>query len=252
MFIRLFIRLININWLSFRPADCFPRHCFCEHIGLGFVRQPVDAYSNVIYVLVGLFIIFSLLFLTKNKIKISPYSNLPRRLIYVFAFSSILVGIGSFMYHAGFTFFGEQMDDDSMYLVGSFLLLFNISHLKKISLKKFLLFYLLINLLCEILIYIHPVVRGALFGLLLISALSLENSLSKTTKIKKQIEYLTTAVKLFALAYFIWILDYTRIFCHPYSLFQGHAIWHILTGISILFLFFSMDVEYTDVEYTKE
>ncbi len=244
MFLKIYLKLLNINWLSLRPADCFPKHCFCEEIDTGFIRQPIDAYSNIIYVLVGLYIIANLIYFSKKRLRLSPHTNLPRKILYIFALASIAVGIGSFIYHAGFTFLGEQLDDDSMYLAGSFLLLNSLSHLKKITVDRFFLLYVLINLFLEILIYIHPVVRGTVFGLLILAALLIEKNLTKKRKDRHQIKNLLLGIKLFVAGYIIWILDYTRILCFPTSIFQGHAVWHILTGLAILFIYFSMDTEY--------
>ena len=39
-----------------------------------------------------------------------------------------------------------------------------------------------------------------------------------------------------AVAYIIWILDNTRTICFEHSLIQGHAIWHILGAVAVLFL----------------
>jgi len=244
MFLRIFLKLLNINWLHFRPADCFPKHCFCEEINAGLVRQPVNAYSNLIYIAVGLYIIVNLIYFSKKRLKISSQTNLPRKILFIFACASIVVGIGSFVYHAGFTFLGEQLDDDGMYLTGSFLLLNFISRLKKFSVLHFLLFYTIINVPLEILIYIHPSVRGLVFGLLILVTLLIEKNVFKKIPDRNQVKYLVFGVGLFFVGYLIWILDYTKILCFPHSIFQGHAVWHLLTGLAILFLYFFMDSEY--------
>ena len=56
------------------------------------------------------------------------------------------------------------MDDDSMYLIGFFMLLFELGRIRKITPRQFLLVYLLMNLIFETLIYLFPVIRGMLFA----------------------------------------------------------------------------------------
>jgi hypothetical protein len=57
-------------------------------------------------------------------------------------------------------------------------------------------------------------------------------------KKKPQIEvrWLWIGTSLLGSAYIIWILDNTRLVCFANSLFQGHAVWHILGAIAVLFL----------------
>jgi len=56
-------------------------------------------------------------------------------------------------------------------------------------------------------------------------------------------KYLMAAVCIFLIALCFQILDRARIFCDPQSLFQGHALWHILAGVStyISYLFFASE-----------
>ena len=51
----------------------------------------------------------------------------------------------------------------------------------------------------------------------------------------------------------VWILDRQRVVCEPDSLLQGHAVWHILTAVSIFFVYLyyrsgSLDVAAADLE----
>ena len=40
-----------------------------------------------------------------------------------------------------------------------------------------------------------------------------------------------------AVAFVIWILDFTRTVCAPASWLQGHAVWHILGAAAAWYLF---------------
>jgi hypothetical protein len=242
--IRLLLFILRLNWSNYRPADCLPNNCFCEAIGNGLIRQPINAYTNIAYVLAGIIILIYLA-RTKRQFKLrSPISDLPRKLFVLFGIACILVGIGSFLYHASFIFLGEEMDDDSMYLIGAFMLFFELAHHKSITTRQFIGYYLALNLLLEVLIFFIPVVRGAVFAILIIASLSLVEISIRNGIVASQRRQFYTAIGLFGVAYFIWILDKTHLLCNPNSLYQGHAVWHLLSALAALMYFFYMDREY--------
>ena len=242
--IRLLLFFLRLNWSNYRPADCLPHNCFCEAIGNGLIRQPINAYTNIAYVLIGI-IILVYLSRTKHQFMLrSPISNLPRKLFILFGIACIAVGIGSFLYHASFIFLGEELDDDSMYLIGSFMLFFELAHHHKISTRQFILYYLILNLLLETLIYFLPVVRGGVFAILVVTSIVLVEVSIHRKIVSSQRRQFYTAIGLFGVAYFIWILDKTHLLCYPTSLFQGHAIWHLVSALAALMYFFYMDKEF--------
>jgi hypothetical protein len=242
--IRILLFILRLNWTNYRPADCLPNNCFCEAIGNGLIRQPINAYTNIAYIIVGV-VILVYLARTKSIFRLrSPISDLPRRLFILFGIACIAVGIGSFIYHASFIFLGEELDDDSMYLIGSFMLFFELAHQRKITTGKFILYYLILNLLLEVLIYFVPIVRGTVFAVLVIASIVLVEYSIRNKIVSDQRGRFYTAIGLFGVAYFIWILDKTHILCHPESIFQGHAIWHLVSAAAALLYFSYMDMEY--------
>ena len=242
--LRILLFILRINWLNYRPADCLPYACFCERVSTGLIRQPINAYTNLGYILVGILI---LVFLRKSKASYrsrSSISDLPRRILILFGIAYIAVGIGSFIYHASFIFLGEELDDDSMYLIGIFLVLFEVARLRHLSVKQFLWIYFSLNIVFETAIYFFPVIRGMLFAFLMIISFTIELAARRKAEFKNEVRLTDTANLLFLLAYFIWILDKTHLLCYPDSLFQGHAIWHLLTAYAGWVMFKAMDCEY--------
>ena len=242
--IRLILLLLRINWLNYRPADCLPHACFCETVGNGLIRQPINAYTNIGYVIVGIII---LVYLKKTKAEnrsTSIKSELTRQLFILFGIAYIAVGIESFLYHASFIFLGEEMDDDSMYLIGMFMVLFEYARINKISTRQFLTAYFSLNILFELTIYFFPVVRGSLFAVLIGISMIIEFIARKRNSIKQEVQLTDKANLIFFIAYFIWILDKTHILCYPNSIFQGHSIWHLLTAYAGWVMFKGMDSEY--------
>lgn len=242
--IRLLLEILRINWFNYRPADCLPYHCFCETVGTGLIRQPINAYTNVAYILVGIVILYYLSHTKNNHTSFTPVTGLPRKLLILFGLASIAVGIGSFIYHASFIFLGEQLDDDSMYLIGSYMLFFAIAHHRKLSTGIFILYFMGLNISFELLIFFFPVIRGMLFGILIVASLMITQAYLRKGLVKDEKQHFTIAIELFAAAYLIWILDKTHYLCYPNSFFQGHAIWHILSAVAGLYFFFFMDAGY--------
>jgi len=252
--IRLLLEILRINWLNYRPADCLPDHCFCEAVSTGLIRQPINAFTNIAYILVGIIIIIFISRTKNTHKKISLTTGLPRRLLILFGLASIAVGIGSFIYHASFIFLGEQLDDDSMYLIGSFMLFYAIAHQRKLISGKFILLFMALNIIFEGLIFFFPVIRGMLFGILIVASLVITQTSLRHGLISDPKQQFMTSIELFAAAYLIWILDKTHYLCYPTSVFQGHAIWHILSAGAGLMMFFFMDADYergTARQHTK-
>ena len=249
--LRILLFILRINWLNYRPADCLPYACFCERVGTGLIRQPVNAYTNLGYILVGILILVYLKKTRSSYLGKSSISGLPRRILMLFGIAYIAVGIGSFIYHASFIFLGEELDDDSMYMIGIFLVLFEAARLRKLSVSQFLWIYFAFNVLFEMAIFFFPVIRGMLFAFLMVISFMIELYACKQAELRDEVRLTDNANLLFLLAYLIWILDKTHLLCYPDSLFQGHAIWHLITAYAGWVMFRAMDCEYAPREISE-
>jgi len=89
--------------------------------------------------------------------------------------------------------------------------------------------------------------RGSLFGLLVLGSILIDRLIIAYQKTTSQVKYLAWGVGLFLLGYLVWIPDYTKQICVPNSIIQGHALWHVLTALAILMIFFYMDSEYKKI-----
>jgi hypothetical protein len=242
--LRILLFLLRINWLNYRPADCLPYACFCETIGTGFIRQPINAYTNLGYIVVGILILIYLRKTRTAKSTGAAISGLPRKILNLFGIAYIAVGIGSFIYHASFIFLGEELDDDSMYMIAIFLLLFEAARIRKMSIKQFLWIYFSLNFVFEATIYFIPLVRGGLFVILMLLAFGVELVARRKMSIYDEVRLTDQANLIFLGGYVFWILDKTHAFCYPNSFFQGHAVWHLLTAYAGWVMFKAMDTEY--------
>lgn len=94
-----------------------PNSCFSETIKTSGMRQPVNAITSLIYIVLGLYIILD------NK--------LDKIIKSIFGLGFIVTGIGSTYYHIGLTFLDQTIDVFGMYLISVLILLFAIYRLNK-------------------------------------------------------------------------------------------------------------------------
>ena len=236
-------------WSGWRPATCLPGACFCEAIRPEFVRQPIDTWSNLAFVLVGLLILADVLRPSSTRSNLLAQS---RTYGVVYALAAVLIGLGSWFYHASLTFVGQWFDVMGMYLLGTFMVLYSAARLGSYPRRgigmpclrmdggRFAAWYVALNFALAISLIVVPELRRYLFGLLLVITIALDVAWRRRNSIVDQPRYFIAALAIYVLAQIIWTLDLNHIVCDPYSLWQGHAVWHILTATSasLLYLYY--------------
>lgn len=205
---------------------------FCEPNLCGYIVQPANTWSNLAHVAAGLLI----LYLARQYKK---------TLLWWLGPIVILIGIFSFVYHASYTFIGQMLDLGSMFLFATFLLILNLQRIKptlKNSTAAWI--YVMINLFCLAIMYVVRTIQGfnigiLIFGIELAVVLALEAIAWSRAKTRYQLGYILVALLTASIAAVIWMFDYTRIWCDPrmFHYLNGHALWHILTATSLLFVF---------------
>ena len=151
------------------------------------------------------------------------------------------MGFGSFMYHATLTFFFQKLDQTGMYfLFVSFLayVLFKLFPQIKfrgktyVSNKFFIVSAIIVQLLFFFFLWklpiniLFPALTLAFFAVNFILITKIRNSVSVLSLLKAS--FITLLI-----AFSIWVLDITNKLCSPTSIFQGHAMWHLLNTASI-------------------
>ena len=150
--------------------------------------------------------------------------------------SSIIIGVGSAFYHASLTFIGQFLDVFGMFLLAAFMLVYALERILTLRFATTLSLYLILNLFLSWFQIAIPDTRRYVFAIVLIVALLFEYYYRRIVKPNIEVKWLALGIGLLAVAYIIWILDNTRIVCFANSLIQGHAIWHILGAVAVLFL----------------
>lgn len=227
------------SWANWKPATCMPDRCFCEAIRTGIVRQPANAWSSFAFVLVGFLVLGQAKYDRSGQSHISMVNPMTRRMVYGFLFglSLILIGLGSAFYHASLTFIGQVFDVMGMYLLASFILIYNMCRGRNLNQAIVVIAFLSLNLSLAGLLIWYPEFRRYLFAIMIVLALIPEYLTRRRKKTTINWRFIVVSVLTLALAFFIWILDITKVLCRPYGVFQGHAIWHILGALSSGFLY---------------
>ncbi|MFL5784711.1 MAG: ceramidase domain-containing protein [Bacteriovoracaceae bacterium] len=200
-------------------------HEWCERQLCSWIREPANTFSNATYLIIGVLV------LVQARKHIYPHLKL-------LGYFAILLSFMSGFYHATSSFFGEVLDYGSMFLISSYLLTANLSRLYKWSPTKMTIVASLIFILSVVGLVQFRTVGAPFFGVQISIALFVEIYMNKKGLAKPIYKPLWVACALFLVAYGIWNLDTNKIVCDPDNHFiNGHAIWHILTGIAVWFLF---------------
>jgi hypothetical protein len=249
-----------MQFIDYLPS---PSYGFCEQMSDGIVRQPINTYSSFIFVLIGIAIVILALsdFCRKDK-----NLNLPERKSTYGIFYGLIVvisGLGTMFYHIKLTFFGQFADFLGVNFIVTFPLLYSIIIRRRKSPNLFVSLYLLINLVLAYILleflflrqYIF-IISGYIFAVSIILMLISEYTFHRNQNIVKKIfdnrlnkKFIYFSIIILALGICIWALDKNQTICHPSSVFQGHAMWHILSAIAtlVLYLYFHSEKNLFDI-----
>lgn len=212
-----------------RAASCMPDGCFCEAIAAHGFKQPANTWSSLAFIVVAVLVL--LRWAKDRRVSSQPMSPA------LFSFTLLVIGLGSAFFHATLSFNGQFVDVLGMYLIATFALLYGIDRLENIGNRVFVIAYLATNMVLAAILYWAPVLRRVVFGLLIAAVLGVEIAISRRSGSRRGLRNLRVAVMLLAIAFVIWILDYTRLVCRPDSWLQGHAVWHVLGALAAWYLY---------------
>lgn len=229
----LLVLAVGLGWLG---ADVGRGSNFCEAARTGAVRQPANAFSNTGFVVAGLVIAW-------QAGRPSTLGDvLTRPLATAYACVVVLLGPASAAMHATQSALGGDLDLLSMYLVASFASGYALTRLLRRGPVFFAQVFLLVVAACQLVgLYPReiPVVMFAgnvAFGLLLVTAISIEVRLSRRGPTRTDLRWGGAALLVMVVAFAIWNAAQHGL-CEPHSLLQGHAVWHLLGALSSYLLF---------------
>jgi hypothetical protein len=220
---------------------------FCEASRPGLIKQPVNTWSNIGFIISGLTIGWLLMRGTfsrnQNNITQNPFYGI------FYASLVVLLGPGSMCMHATTAEIGGFFDMLSMYLIASFTVAYATERFFGLKPIYFIAIFILILAICiwadgapyHIIFWFFGDTVFAFFISLTIFIEALNGYVRKMQHDKR---WVAGALGMLLLAFFIWNITRTGTsLCHPYSLFQGHAAWHILDAVSTfcLFMFYASE-----------
>lgn len=199
-------------WHGWAP----PALVFCEEALCSWIKTPSNAWSNLAFVFVGIWILF------KERKNMGG-------LLFGYGPIVILIGLLSFFYHASGSRLGEIGDLSSMFLMGVFLAVTNSERMGWITVRQTKVLFWTLNIFFTTLLFWITDLGAPLFFVQCMFALYLELKLRKQGKGADTYKYFIAAFFVWLAAQTIWALDLFRIVCNPQNhILQGHAVWHIL------------------------
>jgi Ceramidase len=197
----------------------------------------MNTYSNLIYFFFGVFICLIAKQDSDNQALNSEnrLANFPE-LSFLIGFAFIYLSFGSAFFHASLTWIGQRVDMNGTYSLSISILiiaLYEVFHkieLSKTGKRSLLIFvFILIIAFYQIALLISSSILLPIFILsawVLITINYFQFSKQRTLTLA-----LLSIISI-VIALKIRTMDVQKINCNPHSLYQGHSLWHFLTGFS--------------------
>jgi hypothetical protein len=213
-------------WSDLTPGDCAEyceRSADCgELASRDAIQQPLNAWSNLAYLFVGLL----------------AWRRPLRPTAALFALSSFVLAAGSFLFHAAVTREFQWLDMVGTY--GVLVAVFAHGLVAAFGLASGAVVAGAVALDALIAIF-----KWRLDAYVVLPLLLLATAVPITAFVQAGRRSARAAIVpavLFAAAFLVRQLDVDRIGCQPESLlYQGHALWHLLTAASLGWAFFFFD-----------
>lgn len=202
-----------------------------------FFHQSMNTYSNLVYFFFGILVLQIAQYDFKNN-----ENNIKNRLekfpllSALMGFCFIYLSFGSAFFHASLTYLGQRVDMNGTYSISIVLLGIGLYHmLSKTDFSEMAKKRWIIGLVVIIIAFLPISLLFSSSKLLPFMILLLLISITiHYVQFRKQKSFIL-AILGFVLMFFavkIRTLDVQKINCDPYSFYQGHAIWHLLTAMS--------------------
>lgn len=220
-------------------AGLFYEYCELNRLDQ-FIRQPMNTYSNLVYLFLGLIICQLGQFDSQLDNHKNPISSFPFLSLF-FGLCMIYLAFGSAYYHASLTWHAQRIDMNGTYGVCLFLITISIYRLfiQNDSAKKLKAFFILTVLLLIYAFYhLHLLIKSSYLLPFLIIIVLLITAINYWRNQKRyNLQFAFLSFIFIIAAGILRTLDVQKIGCMPTSIYQGHAFWHLFTGMSTFFLY---------------
>lgn len=227
---------------------------FCEQVHINSpVRQPVNTFSNIVYLLTAVIILSGIWKSSHANIK----GHLSESNIFCLLFSIVLlyVFVASTFYHASLIGIAHTLDYSAVFSFSLFPFMFFLHQwwlLKKKTLSiserrksemRFLLIFFSANLGLALL---TPKGKEQMVAILLVLLFLISAIITVIIeKHKPGTNYLIYTIIAVIAAVILFEFDKYKIMCNPKSFFQPHSLWNIFIGLSAFWFYLYMRSETT-------
>lgn len=201
-------------WSHFRNNQ----YIFCERQLCGMVVEPANTWSNIGYLIVAILILKS--------------SHTGTRARGRFFWSTLILFVGSTLFHMSGTYWGKFLDVGAMFCLSMAILTTSLE--RRYSLQKQTGVVIFVGGIILSLIYLWFMKLGLfLFGAQIALSTFIE---------KRHAKRFWKALAAFGVAFGFWLMDVKRVWCDPDNhIISGHAMWHLFAAAAIWIFFKSYD-----------
>lgn len=229
-------------WRLMSDAQVGGRHAFNEAIYGSIYRQRSNTLSNLGYILVGFYAMtYAWWDYRRPTSESDPYVVRHPALMVYFGVTCVVLGLGSGLMHAAMTSWGHKLDVLGMLATVTALMALHVARwIPGVRVAgRFVPSWPLLGFLAGAgsIYYVLNLGRFS-FGnatyagmICLIGAGHAVDLLARRSSL--QFRWMTFAAASLVLAFYIWNLDRAGSFSSRESWFQGHALWHLLTAVSL-------------------
>lgn len=200
-----------------------------------FFHQSMNTYSNLVYFFLGVLICQIAWEDSNSRIFQNRLANFPL-LSALMGFSFIYLSFGSAFFHASLTWAGQRVDMNGTYSITLTLVsigLYHVFHKINLSEQAKKIWISIMVMIILAFYQIHLLISSSiLLPILILLMLILIGINYFQFPQKRHILFGVLSLVLIAIAIKIRTMDVQKINCNPYSLYQGHSVWHLLAGLS--------------------
>jgi hypothetical protein len=194
----------------------------CESIGAGVLAQPVNAFSSLAFVVFGFIVLFSM--------RAQGQTERVNRLI--IAMLMIATGIGSVLFHGPQGPASHFLHDVTILLTMTAIVAMNLAGILEWTERRVLVILLSVGIAVSVVLLTWPSSTNVVAGIALAALVGQDIALHRSGSINTR--WWIAAVVAMAVALLFFITGRTGgPLCDSSSLFQGHALWHILAATAL-------------------
>lgn len=212
-------------WYEITEYVGAPNIKWCEETICSWISEPANTWSNLGYILIGIFILWDTL-RKKSNYNLKQFGPI-----------IIFMGLMSYVYHAS-NFYGSQiLDFIGMFLFVGWVIGANLIRIGKLRKKWLLYFNISYTVILTIVLHYMYLYKLKFQVLILISAIFIIFlEVLAQNKDRTEIKWFITSLIILAIAFAFSISDVEKIWCNPslHGWFQqGHALWHWIASLAM-------------------